>query len=200
MAGATTDDKSGLRVLSADTHDTLLKDILGDRRVEACRHTFESKGLGGRPASSFTVEGRNSAGVLATVTVLVFSGPDSTSAGVVAFLDGNGRSRVRAGVVGTADGSTLSEASPVALTEYAVGEDGAVTSFEPVCADTGGTGGGEGFLNCVGVGAVAGTTLCTLKCLPAGPVYAECLVACTGWAILSAIVACAFAELLGASD
>jgi len=199
-AGETRDEQSGLRVLSTETHEALLKDILSDRRVEACRHTFESTGLGSRPVSSFTVEGRNKDGVLATVTLMVFSGPDSTAAGVVAFLDGNGRSRVHAGVVGTADGGALSETSPLTMTEYAVGDDGAATSFEPVSVDTTGPGDGEGFLNCVGTSSVAGTALCALKCLPAGPVYAECLIACTGWAILSAVVACAFAELVGASD
>jgi hypothetical protein len=126
---------------------------------------------------------------------MVFLGPDSTAAGVVAFLQGSGRSRVCAGVARTADGSALSETAPITLTEYAVRDDGRVVPFQSVSGDTTGANGG-GFWNCVGASAVAGTALCTLKCLPAGPVYAECLIACTGWAILSALAGCAFAELL----
>ncbi|MBN1504568.1 MAG: hypothetical protein JW952_05880 [Candidatus Eisenbacteria bacterium] len=199
-AGRTTDEQSGLRVLPADAHDAILKQATADSRVESCRRMFESRRLGDRPASSFTVEGTNSDGAIATVTVMVFVGSDSTAAGVVALLRGNGESRVCAGVARTTDGSVLSETAPVALTEYAFRDGGSALPFEAVSVDTGGAGGEEGFWNCVGVGAVAGTTLCTLKCLPAGPAYAECLIACTGWAILSALVSCAFAELLGASD
>jgi hypothetical protein len=187
-------------VLSTDNHDALLKDILTDRRVESCRRTFESNALGRGPVASFTVEGRNADGILATVTVLVFFGPDSTAAGILAFLRGNGRSHVCAGVARTADGSVLSETSPVTLTDYSVTDDGRVFPFESVSADTGGRGEGGGFWNCVGISSAAGAAVCAAKCLPAGPLYADCLVACTGWAVLASIVSCAFAELLGAGD
>lgn len=196
VAGDTRNEQSGVRVLPADSHNALLKHILIDRRVESCRSMFESRMLGRGPVSSFTVEGENSDGVLATVTVLVFLGPDSTAAGVVAFLRGSGRSRVCAAIARTADGSVFSETAPVALTGYAVMDDGRVIPFESVAGDTTGRGEGGGFWNCLGVNSVAGTAVCTLKCLPAGPAYAECLIACTGWAILTAIVTCAFVELL----
>jgi hypothetical protein len=172
---------------------------MADRRVESCRRAFESRRLGDRPAASFTVEGRNGDGALATVTVMIFLGPDSTAAGTLAVARCRGRSRVCAGILTTVDGSALSEAAPLALTECTVQNDGRVTSFEPVSGDTTGAG-ADGFWNCVGVNSVAGTVVCTMKCLPAGPAYAECLIACTGWAILSAVITCAFAELLSSGD
>jgi len=193
------DERSGLRVLPADSQEALLENILTDRRVESCRRMFESRMLGRRPVSSFTVEGRNADGVLATVTVMFFVGQDSTATGVLAFLEGNGRSRVCAGVARTADGSAFSEVAPMTLTDYAVTNDGRVVPFESVSADSV-RGGDDGFWNCVGIGSVGGAAVCAAKCLPAGPLYAECLVACAGWAVLAALVSCAFAELLGAGD
>jgi hypothetical protein len=196
----TINGQSGLRVLPTDIHNAFLKYALADRRVEACRRLFESRRLGERPASSFTIEGRNRDGILARVTVMIFLGPDPTAAGALAFLQGNEQSRVCACIARTIDGGALSERASLALTEYAVQDNGQVTPFEMVSGDTTGTGNHEGFWNCVGASSVAGTVLCTLKCLPAGPAYAECLIACTGWAILSALVGCAFAELLDNSD
>ena len=199
VADETSDERSGLRVLPADAHNAFLKHAMLDRRVESCRRAFESRSLGERPAASFTVEGRNSDGALATVIVMIFLGPDSTAAGALAFVRCRDRSRVCAGILRTADGSALSEAAPLALSECAVRNDGCVTAFERVSGDTTGRG-ADGFWNCVGVSSVAGTVVCTLKCLPAGPAYAECLIACTGWTILSAIVTCAFAEFLDSAD
>ncbi len=193
-------EQSGLRVLPADSHGALLKDILADRRVVSCRLMFESKMLGRAPMASFTVEGINKSGAPIAVTVMVFRGADSTAAGLAAFIRADQRSRVCAGLLRTADGGALSETTPVMLTDYVVTDDGRVFPFEAVSVDTGGRGEGGGYWNCVGASSVAGTAVCAAKCLPAGPAYADCLIACTGWAILASLVACAFAELLGAGE
>ncbi len=200
VTGRPTDEPSGLRLLTTDNHKAFLARILVDHRVESFRRMFELKGLGTLPVAGFTVEGRNADGVLATVTVMVFLRPDSTAAGTLAFIQGGERSRVCAAVLRTAAGSTLSSTADVTLTDYAVRDDGRVTALETVLCDTTGAQEGIGFWNCVGANSVAGAIVCTLKCLPAGPLYADCLIACTGWAILAAIITCAFAELLTNGD
>jgi hypothetical protein len=194
------DGQTEPRVLPADIHNSLLKYILSDRRVEACRQLFSARMLGESPAASFTVEGRNRNGALASVTVLVFLGPDSTSAGLLAFIQGNEHPRVRSCVARSRNGKAFSEDASLELTEYKVAEDGRLTPFGCAYVDSTGEQERGGFWDCVGTSAVAGTLLCILKCLPAGPLYAECLVGCAGLAIAAALVGCAFAELFNSSE
>lgn len=182
-------------VVPEESHEVILEEILTDPRVQVCEEAFAVRGLVQEPFARVSIEGVSSEGDLATVTILTFAGPDSSVAGLVAYIEGRGQTKVYPCLVETEGPSVFSVDADLRLTEYAVTEDGLSMRFGEVSSDS--TGGGRGgYWDCVGRTAVAGALVCTAKCAPFGPLYADCLGACIGWTILGALVGCAFTELL----
>jgi hypothetical protein len=200
------DGQSSARMLSFEEHEAIMQDLLADARVRACEQLFAEKSLSREYASSFTLEGMNRLGRPARVTIMVFRGPDSSLAGLAAYVETAGETAVFPCVAHARPGESVSSGSAsISLTEYSVSEGDLPELFTVVCADSldgdGSGGGGKvDYWDCVGISAVSGTLSCTLKCLPTGPLYVDCLIACTGWSVVTALIGCAFAELYSIYD
>ncbi len=182
-------------ILTPGDHDALMRAILGDTRVRICESMFAAHGLQDKPISSFSVRGMSREGNVVTATLMVFAGPDSSQAGVLAYLDGYGsngdrKSMIRPCLVRSVGGKIDAKNAVLSMMECSVAAS----------ADSAGEGGGGGYWHCVGISAIGGTITCTLKCLPAGPLYADCLIACAGWSVLSALIGCAFSELFSGAN
>jgi len=193
------DEQHQVRVVPEEKREAILQDVLVDPRIQACEDLFSASGLAHEPSWTFSMEGVSTEGVSVTVTILGYLGPDSSVGGLVAYMEGNGRTGVSPCLVQSEGGSVFSVDAVLAITEYAVTREGTPVLISEGSPDsTGGPGSlnWRKFWHCVGIGTVASMLWCSGKCVTAGIVYGECFLGCLGLGELMTIFTCAIGELV----